>query len=256
MAIRVSIATLMFAMSLSGPVHSAAAEVFELRRYQVPAEKLDSLDERFKQSADGLLRSAGMEPIGYWTAVDPETDGDNFIYLVRHQDVDAAKTAWDQLAKDPKWLAAKEAYPVGDLSRPVDQTFLELTDYSTDPSDSMTAEDDNAGNPPGLFELRIYQAAQGKLDKLDARFADHTIGLFKKHAIESVAYWHILDSPKSADHLVYIIRHKDAAAAKQSWSAFVADPDWKTAAANSGVGRLMQAPESIYMRPTDYSKIR
>ena len=107
-----------------------------------------------------------------------------------------------------------------------------------------------------MFELRIYKAAEGKLGKLDARFRDHTIRLFDKHGMKSVAYWHPTDEPDSADNLIYIIKHESRDASKKSWQAFIADPDWKKAAAASGVGRLAKSPESIYMTATDYSAIR
>ena len=74
------------------------------------------------------------------------------------------------------------------------------TDYS--PTWKNIASDDD-----DVFELRIYQAAKGKLGKLDARFRDHTIALFEKHGIKSVAYWHPLDEPDSKDHLIYIINY-------------------------------------------------
>ena len=127
---------------------------------------------------------------------------------------------------------------------------MDATDYSPTWS--------NAKNPgtDAAFELRIYKAAEGKLGKLDARFRDHTIKLFARHGIQSVAYWHPTDEPASKDTLVYILRHDSSAAAKKSWKAFGTDPDWKKAASESGVGRLATRPESVYMTATDYSAIR
>jgi hypothetical protein len=104
--------------------------------------------------------------------------------------------------------------------------------------------------------LRINKPAEGKLGKLDARFRDHTIKLFARHGIQSVAYWHPTAEPAAKDTLVYNIRHDSPAAAKKSWKAFGADPDWKKAASESGVGRLATRPESVYMTATDYSAIR
>ena len=125
---------------------------------------------------------------------------------------------------------------------------METTDYSPE-----WKNDDDADN---VFELRIYKAAEGKLGKLDARFRDHTIRLFERHGMKSVAYWHPTDEPKSKDTLIYIIRHDSAAAAKKSWPAFGSDPDWKKAARESGVGRLAKRPDSIYMKATDYSAVK
>ena len=40
-----------------------------------------------------------------------------------------------------------------------------------------------------VYELRTYVTNPGKLDNLNARFRDHTLGLFNKHGIKSVGYW-------------------------------------------------------------------
>ena len=96
----------------------------------------------------------------------------------------------------------------------------------------------------------------GKLEKLDARFRDHTMKLFERHGIKNVSYWHATDGPKAKDHLYYIIKHDSRKASKESWKAFSQDPDWKKAAKESGVGGLAKRPDSIYMKATDYSKIK
>jgi len=43
----------------------------------------------------------------------------------------------------------------------------------------LSAADDSGP----VFELRTYTTNTGKLPNLHARFADHTLGLFKKHGI-------------------------------------------------------------------------
>ncbi|APZ95338.1 NIPSNAP family protein [Fuerstiella marisgermanici] len=106
-----------------------------------------------------------------------------------------------------------------------------------------------------VFELRTYTTNEGKLDDLNARFRDHTVALFKKHGIESVGYWVPLDQAKSKNTLIYVIKHKSREAAKESWKAFIADPEWKKAAkASEQNGKILaKAPESVYMNATDYN---
>ena len=55
-----------------------------------------------------------------------------------------------------------------------------------------------------------------------------------------------------------MIKHKSRDAAKASWKAFIADPEWKKVARESQKdGRfLREKPESVYMKATDYSEIR
>ena len=52
-----------------------------------------------------------------------------------------------------------------------------------------------------VYELQNVATNPGKLDNLNARFRDHTVGLFKKHGIESVGYWVPTDGEKFEEHL-------------------------------------------------------
>src|SRR2546421_346890 len=81
-----------------------------------------------------------------------------------------------------------------------------------------------------VYELRTYTAAPGKLDALNARFRDHTLKLFERHGMVNVGYWTPAKDQKGAENtLVYLLAHKDMDAAKKSWAAFRADPDWTAA---------------------------
>jgi hypothetical protein len=108
-----------------------------------------------------------------------------------------------------------------------------------------------------FFELRIYTANPGKLDALNARFRNHTNKLFVKHGMELIGYWTPADAPESANTLVYILAYPSREAREASWKAFQADPDWKTARAESEKdGRLVEKVESKFLNPTDYSAIK
>ena len=103
-----------------------------------------------------------------------------------------------------------------------------------------------------LYELRIYTANPGKLDALNTRFRDHTLKLFEKHGIESLYYWTVVEGAEGEDPanlLVYIVAHKDKAAADAAWQAFLADPEWQEVARKSEEGGRILAgpPVSIYM---------
>lgn len=102
------------------------------------------------------------------------------------------------------------------------------------------------------FELRVYHAAEGKLDALNARFRDHTLKIFEKHSMTSIGYWMPLDNP---DHLLYyMLAFPSRDAAKASWKAFRDDPDWKAAAAASEKdGKLVTKVESTFIHCTDFS---
>lgn len=238
-------------LSLIADANCSFADVYELRTYTTNEGKLDDLNARFRDHTVGLFKKHGIESVGYWVPTDGEKSKNTLIYVIKHKSRDAAAESWKAFIADPEWQkVAKESQVDGQiLAKRPESVYMELTDYSPTWKQGEADDDD-------VFELRIYKAAEGKLGKLDARFRDHTIKLFERHGIKSVAYWHPTDEPDSADNLIYIIKHDSREAAKASWKAFGADPDWKKAAAESGVGRLAQRPISIYMQPTDYSAIK
>ena len=102
------------------------------------------------------------------------------------------------------------------------------------------------------YEMRVYYAAPGKLDALHARFRDHTCKLFEKHGMANLGYWVPQENPENK--LIYIIAHASRDAAKKSWAAFMADPDWQKAYKASEVdGKLVAKVESTFLTATDYS---
>jgi len=105
-----------------------------------------------------------------------------------------------------------------------------------------------------VYELRVYHAYEGKLDDLLARFRDHTMTIFKRHGIESVAYWTPTDEPLKGKTLFYILRHPNREAATANWAAFHDDPEWKrVSAASEANGKLVEKSESTFLRLTDFS---
>lgn len=114
----------------------------------------------------------------------------------------------------------------------------------------------HAADESRVYELRIYNCNEGKLDALLARFRNHTCKLFEKHGIGNVGYWVPVDKENGSETtLIYVVEHKSREAAKESWKAFGADPEWQVArkASEEGGKILAKAPESIFMTPTDYS---
>ncbi|MEO1530104.1 MAG: NIPSNAP family protein [Planctomycetota bacterium] len=227
---------------------NCSAQVYELRTYKTMPGKLEALNARFRDHTVRLFEKHGIESMGYWVPTDEQASKDTLIYIIKHESREAAKASWKAFGADPEWKKAAKESGVGRLAQRPDSVYMEATDYSPTWTQGDSDDDD-------VFELRTYQAKEGKLGKLDARFRDHTIKLFERHGIQNVGYWHPTDEPDSANTLIYVIKHDSAEAAKESWKAFIADPDWKKAAAASGVGGLAKL-ESVYMKPTDYSAIK
>jgi hypothetical protein len=110
------------------------------------------------------------------------------------------------------------------------------------------------GGSTVVYELRIYQAAPGKLDELIARFRDHTMKLFSNHGMKSVAYWTALDEPAKSSTFFYILEHPSREAAAANWKAFQDDPVWQSVKAKSEAnGKLVEKIDSTYLTLTDFS---
>src|SRR5213595_1142897 len=82
-----------------------------------------------------------------------------------------------------------------------------------------------------VFEIRTYTASDGKLDALHARFRNHTTKLFEKHGMTNVGYWTPVENTENK--LVYMLAYPSREAREASWKAFMADPDWQAAHAES-----------------------
>jgi hypothetical protein len=105
-----------------------------------------------------------------------------------------------------------------------------------------------------VFELRVYHCAEGKLDTLMARFRDHTITIFNRFNMHSVAYWVPTDEPLKGRTLFYILRHPSREAATANWAAFNSDPEWKQVRAVSEAnGKLVEKVDSTFLQLTDFS---
>jgi len=106
-----------------------------------------------------------------------------------------------------------------------------------------------------FYELRVYHAAPGKLADLNARFRDHTLRLFRKHGMTSVAYWNEAPTPEDPNgKVVYILAYPDRAAREADWKAFRDDPEWqRVSAASEANGKLVLKVDSTFMNMTDYS---
>lgn len=111
----------------------------------------------------------------------------------------------------------------------------------------------------GLYEIRTYTVAPGKMAELDARFREHTISLFRRHGMLPIGFFHVATAPGQPEdnRLIYLMGYKDRVTRDNAWSAFAADPEWrqvyKTSEANGSL--LSKAPESTFLTPADYSPV-
>ena len=108
-----------------------------------------------------------------------------------------------------------------------------------------------------VFEIRTYTAPEGKLEALHARFRDHTVRIFNRHSMTSIAYFRPQDDPLKQNTLIYVLAHPSREAAKKNWADFQADPEWQKVSAESQKdGRIVTKVESVFADPAEYSPIK
>jgi hypothetical protein len=202
-----------------------------------------------------LFEKHGMQNIAYWVPVQNVEDP-RLIYLMAYPSLESRETSWKAFMADPAWQAAfKASEAQGGLVQKVDRYFLSTTDYSPKVQPDVA-------KAPRVFELREYTASAGNLDRLNARFRDHTVALFQKHGIQSFGYWTPLTGqPGHDDHLIYVVWHPSTEGARAAFAEFGQDPDWKLAREASekdGGGPLTVrgGVKSTFMVATDYSPTR
>jgi hypothetical protein len=231
-----------------------STSVYELRIYSINPGKTEALLNRFRNHTLALFRKHGIESIGYWVPIDPKDQ--RLHFLLRYPSREAREASWKAFQADPQWQAAYKASEAnGALVSKVENPYLALTDYSPAFRTGNVSKD-------GVFELRVYTTPAGRLPNLDARFRDHTLGLFEKHRIHNVGYFHKLaDQPGADTTLLYFVTHKTPESAKASFAAFGGDPAWKSAreASEKAAGGSLTVPggvKSYFLRPTDFSPTR
>ncbi len=239
-------------LATTGFAAEKESRFFEMRTYYAAPGKLPDLLARFRNHTTAIFEKHGMTNIGYWV---PLTNSENkLVYLLAYPDRAAREKAWKEFSADPQWQqVARESERNGKLVARVESVFLSPTDFSPPVQPEQVAT-------PRVFELRTDQAAPGRLDKLLARFRDHTTQLFAKHGMQQFGYWVPTEKKDGAgETLVYILAHKSRETGEASFKEFRADPNWIQVKADSekdGPLTLKDGVQSLLMAPTDFSPAR
>ncbi|MBX3748292.1 MAG: NIPSNAP family protein [Verrucomicrobiae bacterium] len=251
-----AVAALLVGMGLwTRPAVAADTRCYELRIYHAAPGKLDALHERFRNHTLRLFEKHGMRNIGYWVPVQNQ-ENPRLYFILSYPNREAREASWKAFVADPDWQAAYQASHAGGvLVEKAESYFLATTDYSP----AIRAR---VGEERRVFEFRDYTASAGNLDRLHARFRDHTVRLFSKHGMHHFGYWTPMPGEAGAeDRLVYLLWHDSTDAAKASFGGFVQDPQWRAARESSerAAGGSLTAPggvRSLFLVATDYSPTR
>jgi hypothetical protein len=107
-----------------------------------------------------------------------------------------------------------------------------------------------------IYELRIYECVPGRLPALNNRFETITLKIWEKHGIRQAGFWTTLIGDNN-QALYYLLQWEDLAERERKWNAFMADPDWlKARAETEKDGANVARVSNQILAPTAYSNVR
>lgn len=223
---------------------------YETRTYHSPEGKRPDLIKRFQDHTLKLFAKNGIENVAYFIPTDEKNN--TLTFILAYPDEESRDILWNKFASDPEWQKAYKASEAnGPLVSKVDQVFMSDAPELTAEISKVSSQESK------IFELRTYHCFPGKLDAINARFRDHTRELFEKHGMLNVIYWYTVEKDGAQPKLVYLLAHKDEAAANASFAAFGSDPEWiKVRNASEENGKIVEKVESVYLKALPFSPIR
>jgi hypothetical protein len=106
-----------------------------------------------------------------------------------------------------------------------------------------------------LLEIRTYVTPDKTgLDALVNRMRSEK-QIFDRLGMKSVAFFVAAEPPKSENTFIYILAHENRERAKENWSKFGPDPEWKDLLSKSAPTGQLKI-ESVFVTPTDFSPLK
>jgi NIPSNAP len=226
-------------------------KVYELRIYHCEPGRLDALLARFRNYTTGLFEKHGMKNVGYWV---PTVEGSNDLYyILEYPNMAAREASWKAFMDDPKWKEVwAESEKTGKIVAKIESIFMHMHPELTKKLKYKSKEDNEM-----LFEYRRYYLLPERYPNIVARFKDHTRKLIEKQGMKNLVYFETHEKEGVQPTLLYFLVHKNAASAKASWDNFGESEEWKKIRDASEVdGKIVEKVEAVYMKGTDFSKIK
>jgi NIPSNAP len=98
-----------------------------------------------------------------------------------------------------------------------------------------------------IYEIRVYEAVDGKADAMKARFKNEVVKRFPRYGIELLG---VFESAAETSRLTYLTRFKSEHDRSNAWAAFGVDPEWRAVKAASEMnGPLLKSQTVSVLSP-------
>lgn len=99
-----------------------------------------------------------------------------------------------------------------------------------------------------IYELRIYEVNNDKMENLQKRFQEYTLKFFEKHGITPISFY-VADNDKQ---LVYILKFDSVEKRNLAWEKFLNDPEWIEVSNKTNMdGRIVANIQSYILHSID-----
>ncbi len=107
-----------------------------------------------------------------------------------------------------------------------------------------------------IYELRVYHCVPGRLPDLLKRFDTITLKLWQRHGVEQAGFWTVAIGSSNQD-LYYMLKWRSLEERERKFGAFLADPEWMSARAESEkAGPIVAAITNTILQPTSFSSVQ
>jgi|TARA_B100001750_G_C15468324_1_gene578342 hypothetical protein len=112
-------------------IYAQSQKVYELRTYTTAEGRLPPLLDRFSGGEIDLFHKHGMTSVGYWIPDNEDLSQNTLVYMVAHNDRDAAVESWANFSADPVWTEMwNKSLEDGPIVTGVEIQFLDPAEFS------------------------------------------------------------------------------------------------------------------------------
>jgi len=112
-------------------IYAQSQKVYELRTYTTAEGRLPPLLDRFGGGEIDLFHKHGMTSVGYWIPDNEDLSQNMLVYMVAHNDREAAAESWANFSADPVWTEMwNKSLEDGPIVTGVEIQFLDPAEFS------------------------------------------------------------------------------------------------------------------------------
>lgn len=247
----------------------AAADLYEVRTYTLPAAKLPRLDDYLKNAFIPAARRLGVGPVGVFAEADgferevrtdkksattPAADARRVTVLLVHPSAESLAAMPGKLAADEAYRRAAADYLAATADDPVYQRIGTTLLRAFAGMPRLAAPDPTK---PRLFNLRVYESHNERAAaKKVEMFETGELAIFKRVGLTPVFFASALAGP-ALPNLTYLLVFPDEAGRAAAWGRFGKDPAWLELRGMPGYAdkEIVSKITNTILAPRPYSEI-